>query len=56
MTPLKGKLIIAEPFLGDKNFERSVVMLCEHNEQGSFGLVLNQQTNLRLDDVMENIK
>ena len=55
MTSFKGNLIIAEPFLGDKNFERSVAILCEHNEQGSFGLVLNQQTNLKLDDVMENV-
>jgi putative transcriptional regulator len=55
MTSLKGKIIIAEPFLGDKNFERSVVILCEHSEEGAFGLVLNQQTNLRLDDVMDNI-
>jgi putative transcriptional regulator len=55
MMPAKGKILIAEPFLGDKNFERSVVLLCEHNEEGSFGLVLNQLTNLKLDDVMENI-
>ncbi|CAH0996376.1 hypothetical protein EMA8858_02508 [Emticicia aquatica] len=55
MPSLKGKILIAEPFLGDKNFERSVVLLCEDNEEGSFGLVLNQLTNLRLDDVMDNI-
>ena len=48
MSLSKGKIIIAEPFLGDKNFERSVAILCEHNEQGSFGLVLNQQTNLKV--------
>lgn len=52
---MKGKILIAEPFLGDKNFERSVVLLCEHSFQGSFGLVLNQLTNLKLDDVIENI-
>jgi putative transcriptional regulator len=55
MSLSKGKIIIAEPFLGDKNFERSVAILCEHNEHGSFGLVLNQQTNLKLDDVVDNI-
>jgi putative transcriptional regulator len=55
MASLKGKIIIAEPFLGDKNFERSVVILCEHSEEGAFGLVLNQETNLRFDDVMDNI-
>lgn len=55
MSVGRGKLLIAEPFLGDPNFERSVVLLCEHNEQGSFGLVLNQTSNLHLDDVMENV-
>lgn len=52
---LQGKILIAEPFLGDKNFERSVVLLCEHGPKGAFGLVLNQATNLKLDDVLDNI-
>ncbi len=52
---LRGKILIAEPFLGDKNFERSVVLLCEHGPKGAFGLVLNQVTNLQLDDVIDNI-
>jgi putative transcriptional regulator len=49
-----GKLLIAEPFLGDPNFERSVVLLCQHNEQGSFGLTLNQSTPVRLKDVLKD--
>lgn len=49
----KGKLLIAEPYLGDANFERSVVFLCEHNDNGSFGLVLNQTTSLTLNDVLQ---
>jgi putative transcriptional regulator len=52
---MTGKLLIAEPFLGDPNFERSVVLLCEHNKKGSFGLVLNQKTNLTLADVMDDV-
>lgn len=51
----KGKLLIAEPFIGDKNFERSVIILCEHNDRGSFGLVLNQKTELILDDVIDGV-
>ncbi|WP_028663709.1 YqgE/AlgH family protein [Runella zeae] len=53
LKPTKGKLLIAEPFLGDPNFERSVVFLCEHNERGTFGLVFNQTTNLFLNDVLQ---
>ena len=49
----KGKLLVAQPFLGDPNFERGVILLCEYNEQGSFGFVLNQVTDLFIDDVLE---
>lgn len=49
----KGSLLIAKPFLGDPNFERGVILLCAFNEQGSFGFVLNQVTELYLGDVLE---
>ena len=47
-----GKILIAEPFMGDPNFERSVILLCEHNSHGSFGLVLNQETDFQLGDLI----
>jgi putative transcriptional regulator len=47
----KGQLLIAEPFLGDPNFERTVTLICEHSPQGTFGLTLNQPADLRLGDV-----
>lgn len=49
-----GNLLIAEPFLGDTNFERSVVLVCEHSAEGTFGLVLNQTTSLTLSDVLDD--
>jgi len=49
-----GTLLISKPFLGDPNFERSVVLLCrDEPADGSFGLVLNRLTNLVLDDVLD---
>lgn len=49
-----GALLISQPFLGDPNFERSVVLLCRHEpDEGSFGLVLNRASNLTLGDVLE---
>lgn len=53
-TVAKGNILIAKPFLGDPNFERSVVILCEHNEQGSFGFVLNQLSSYTLQDIIED--
>ena len=50
-----GNLLIAEPFMGDTNFERSVVLICEHSLAGTFGLVLNQRTDIHLGDVIEEV-
>ncbi len=50
--PEKGDLIISEPFLPDPNFERSVILICEHDENGSFGFVLNQLSNLKLEEMI----
>ena len=51
--PKGGDFLISEPFLPDPNFERTVILVCEHNDEGTFGLVLNKITDLTLSDVME---
>ncbi|MFN4199450.1 MAG: YqgE/AlgH family protein, partial [Flavobacterium sp.] len=39
----KGCLLIAEPsILGDVSFNRSVVLLAEHNDEGSVGFIINK--------------
>jgi putative transcriptional regulator len=49
-----GSLLISQPFLGDPNFERSVVLLCRHRpDEGAFGLVLTRRTETLLGDVLE---
>jgi putative transcriptional regulator len=49
-----GTLLISQPFLGDPNFERSVVLLCrDEPTEGTFGLVLNRLTSLTLGDVLD---
>lgn len=54
-NPKAGMLLIAEPMLNDPNFKRSVILLCEHNVEGSFGLVLNRITGLKLADVIDDL-
>jgi putative transcriptional regulator len=54
-TPQTGNLLISEPFLQDENFVRSVVLLCEHNSEGSFGLVLNKPSILHLSELVEEL-
>lgn len=50
-----GILLISEPYLEDPNFKRTVVLVVEHDEQGTIGFVLNKKTELSLDDVIENM-
>lgn len=47
-----GILLISDPFLKDPNFLRTVVLLCEHQDEGSFGFVLNKPLNITLEDVV----
>lgn len=55
IDPGPGVLLIADPFLKDPNFLRTVVLLCEHREQGSFGLVLNKQIEQTLDELVTDL-
>lgn len=43
---LAGRLLIATPMLNDPNFERTVVLVLEHTDDGAVGLVLNRPTEL----------
>jgi putative transcriptional regulator len=49
--PERGRLLLSEPFLVDDYFTRSVVLLCEHGPEGSFGFVLNNYTDLSFMDI-----
>jgi len=55
LSPEKGSVLISEPFMTDENFKRSVVYLCEHNEDGSFGFVLNNFLDIPLSELVEDI-
>ena len=53
-SPQQGSLLLSEPFMLDPTFERSVVLLCEHNNEGSIGIILNHRSQLKLSDVMDS--
>ncbi len=53
VTPHRGDLLISEPFLPDPNFERTVVLICENNQDGSIGFILNKPSMVNLGDVFE---
>ncbi|HEY0679100.1 MAG TPA: YqgE/AlgH family protein [Chitinophagaceae bacterium] len=51
-----GILLIADPFLKDPNFMRTVVFLCEHQEEGSFGFVLNRSYDYSLNELVSGLE
>lgn len=56
IVPSTGTLLIAEPFLQDPNFQRTVIFLCEHKEEGSLGFILNKPYPLELNEVLHDIE
>ncbi|MDT3399312.1 YqgE/AlgH family protein [Streptomyces sp. B1866] len=51
---LTGRLLVATPALADPNFDRAVVLLLDHDEEGSLGVVLNRPTPVGVGDILES--
>jgi putative transcriptional regulator len=53
---LDGKLLIAMPSMGDERFERAVIYMCAHSEDGAMGLIVNKPApELRFSDLLEQL-
>lgn len=53
---LTSHFLIAMPNMVDPNFAKSVTFICEHNEQGALGVVVNRPTDMNLRSLFEQIK
>jgi putative transcriptional regulator len=53
---LTNQFLIAMPGMADDAFARSVVYLCEHNERGALGLVINKPIDIRLKNLFEKVE
>ena len=56
IQPATGTLLIADPFLKDPNFSRTVVLLCNHEHEGSFGFVMNRRFEFDLDELLTHFE
>jgi putative transcriptional regulator len=56
VDPGTGVLLIADPFLKDPNFMRTVVFLTEHRDDGTIGFVINRQFENTLDELLPEIE
>jgi putative transcriptional regulator len=54
IKPGQGKLLVSEPALYDFYFKQSVVLLAEHDDTGSFGLIINKPIDVKFNDIIRN--
>ena len=56
MDSLRGKLLLAAPVLKDPNFDRTVVLIAEHSEDGAMGIVLNRPSEARVAETIPELE
>lgn len=50
--PRVGALLVAAPLLGDMNFDRTVLLVLEHDESGTFAVVINRPSDTMIESVL----
>ena len=56
LQPQPGRVLVSEPYLPDPNFERTVILMTEHNAEGSIGFILNKPAENKVSDLMDELK
>ena len=49
---LTGQFLIAMPAMADPNFDRTVTYICEHNDEGALGIIINRPTSMSLGEIL----
>lgn len=52
---LQSQLLIAMPSMGDPNFDHTVTLICQHNNDGCFGLTINRPIQITLEELFEQL-
>ncbi len=55
METIRGRALVASPYLTDPNFLRSVVYILRHDEEGAIGLILNRPTQTCVGDLLQQL-
>ena len=56
LNSLANNLLVAMPSLADGHFTQSVTLVCEHSDKGALGIVLNKPLEMKLGDVLAQMK
>lgn len=54
-TPLANQLLIALPSLDEPSFAKSVALICQHDEDGALGIVMNRPSEYTVGEVLEQM-
>jgi putative transcriptional regulator len=54
IKPQQGIILISEPSLRDFYFRQSIVLLAEHNTEGSFGIIINKPIETKLNEILKD--
>ncbi len=54
-STLTNQLLIAMPGMLDPNFSTTVTLICEHNDSGALGIIINRPLNLKLSGLFEQL-
>ncbi|MFV2016317.1 MAG: YqgE/AlgH family protein, partial [Candidatus Heimdallarchaeota archaeon] len=55
VIPKKGSLLLSNPELPDRIFHRSVILLCEHDKNGTLGFILNKKSMTQVSEALESL-
>jgi len=55
LVPKQGRILISEPFSEDHFFSRSIVLITEHDENGTLGFILNKPIEMQLDELLADL-
>jgi putative transcriptional regulator len=55
-TSFRDHFLIAMPALSDPNFDHSVTYICEHNEEGAMGILINRQMEITMAEVLQQME
>jgi putative transcriptional regulator len=55
LASLNNHFLIAMPALSDPNFHHTATLICEHNEDGALGIIINRPLGINLGDILEHM-
>ena len=51
-----GTILISKPFIEDERFDKTIILVVEHNKNGTIGFIINKKTTIELHEILKDIK